>query len=78
MKKELSAAPGVCPPAGPAATRAMGRAGDRLGVLVRESPEPAALPDAEVLREQGEAIRRLDQLLASLKEAGGTAAAQPR
>lgn len=68
VKKELSAAP-VYARLLDLATRAMGRAGDRLGVLVRESPEPAALPDAEVLREQGEAIRRLDQLLASLKEA---------
>lgn len=68
VKKELSAAP-VYARLLERAARAMERAGERLGTLVRESPEPQTLPDADVVRDQGEAMRRLDQLLASLKEA---------
>jgi len=48
---------------------AMEKAGDRLGTMVKEHPGPAALPDEEAGRQQGQALRGLDQLLAALKAA---------
>lgn len=51
------------------AARAMEKASERLTKLLQESPPLEALPDAELQSEQSLALRRLDQLLASLKEA---------
>src|SRR5262249_28774805 len=68
VKKELTAAP-VFARLLERAARAMERAGKRLESMARNPPPVAELPDAEANRDQGEAIRRLDQLLASLQEA---------
>jgi hypothetical protein len=50
------------------AARSMAKAGQRLASMVRETPPLDALPDGEVQSEQANALRRLDQLLAALKE----------
>ena len=67
-KKDLSSAPVFAKLLGRAA-RAMAEAGQRA-VAIRETP-PAldAIPDADLNRLQAEALRRLDQLLSSLKDA---------
>lgn len=66
-KKDLTSAP-VFARLVERAARSMEKAGQRLAAMVRESPALDALPDGEVQAEQANALRRLDQLLASLKE----------
>jgi hypothetical protein len=48
---------------------AMEKASERLAAMVTQPPELDALPDEEAGRLQQEALRRLDQLLAAIKEA---------
>lgn len=67
-KRELSGAP-VFARLLEMAARAMDRAAERLAGMVRDTPALDRLPDSAVNRDQREALRRLDQLLATLKEA---------
>jgi hypothetical protein len=66
-KKELSAAP-VFARMLERAARAMDQAGARLGAMAKDQPPIDALPDEEAGRLQRLALRRLGQLLDSLKE----------
>jgi hypothetical protein len=67
VKKDLTRAPVFARLLGRAA-RAMQQASQRAADMVREKPGPEALPDEELAAQQKAALRRLEQLLASLKE----------
>jgi hypothetical protein len=67
-KKDLSSAP-VFARLVERAARAMHKASQRLTTMRTDSPALDQLPDQELTREQAQALRRLDQLLASLKDA---------
>jgi hypothetical protein len=66
-KKDLSAAP-IFARMLERSARAMRNAGERLDEMGRQSPDLQALPDADAARFQELALRRLNQLLDSLKE----------
>jgi hypothetical protein len=67
-KKDLSSAPVFAKLLGRAA-RAMSEAGQRAAAIRETPPALDAIPDADLSRLQAEALRRLDQLLSSLKDA---------
>jgi hypothetical protein len=67
LKKDLSAAP-IFARMVERSARAMDDAGKRLVELAKEPPDLQTLPDAEAARFQELALRRLNQLLDSLKE----------
>lgn len=67
-KKDLTSAP-VFARLLERSAKAMARASDRIAALRQQTPPLEALPDAELKSEQARALRCLDQLLASLKDA---------
>ncbi len=66
-KKELTGVP-VFARLVKRSAEAMGEAGDRLDALAAKLPPPEALPDEEADRLQAQALRRLDQVIAALKD----------
>lgn len=67
-RKELAGAP-VFSKLLQRAARSMNQAGQRIAAMRKQLPPLTELPDAELARQQQDALRRLTQLLESLKEA---------